>query len=78
MVILAIVVWFACIVWLFFPNAYRGTILEPTWDTTTSYEPTKFICDRYKPNDKMTALESLDASLEYKKCLLRELERFDD
>ena len=44
---------------------------------TSTYEP-DFECDRYKPNDKMTSSEWLDASLEWKKCLVRVLESLDD
>ena len=78
MVILAIVVWIGCIYWLLFSDRY---VTEYNFNISTSpttyeaYEPTEFICDRYKPNDEMRSSERLDASIEYKECLIRQLER---
>ena len=78
MVILGIVVWFGCIYWLFFSDRYVTEYNFNVATSPTTYEPTEFICDRYKPNDEMRSSEWLDASLEYKKCLSRQLERWDD
>ena len=33
-------------------------------------EPIEYSCDRYKPNDEMRSEEWLDASIEYKQCLI--------
>ena len=77
MVILSIVVWFGCIYWLFFSDRYVTEYNFNAAISPTTYE-SDFECDRYEPNDSMTSLERLDASLEWKTCLLRVLESIDD